>query len=239
MSIDYNGPVCGCGKRGCIEALAAGPAIGSNPILRHPGPGWPAGPAGSGWPSPRWPHTAFWGHHLAEQFGGLPVDRQFGLQLSDPPPRRNQLSLVPAGDPGHLPAAGQVLPPPRIDHLRADLQVIRDLGYRPAGGYQAGHLAAELRRIASGHCDLHGGTGWLIIQQPGSGKRRAHHRLVVIPTVSPLRLSKVLVTAESSAGRSTTHSGTCGCRKPTRPGDIRESRPRRARAAGPGTDRDP
>jgi glucokinase len=27
VSIDYHGPVCGCGKRGCIEALAAGPAI--------------------------------------------------------------------------------------------------------------------------------------------------------------------------------------------------------------------
>lgn len=27
VSIDYNGPVCSCGKRGCIEALAAGPAI--------------------------------------------------------------------------------------------------------------------------------------------------------------------------------------------------------------------
>lgn len=28
MSIDYRGPLCGCGKRGCIETLAAGPAIG-------------------------------------------------------------------------------------------------------------------------------------------------------------------------------------------------------------------
>ncbi len=28
MSIDYQGPLCGCGKRGCIETLAAGPAIG-------------------------------------------------------------------------------------------------------------------------------------------------------------------------------------------------------------------
>jgi len=27
LSIDYNGPRCGCGKRGCIEILAAGPAI--------------------------------------------------------------------------------------------------------------------------------------------------------------------------------------------------------------------
>ena len=29
MSIDYRGPYCGCGKRGCIEVLAAGPAIGA------------------------------------------------------------------------------------------------------------------------------------------------------------------------------------------------------------------
>lgn len=27
VSIDYQGPRCGCGKRGCIEALAAGPAM--------------------------------------------------------------------------------------------------------------------------------------------------------------------------------------------------------------------
>jgi glucokinase len=29
MSIDYRGPVCYCGKPGCIEILAAGPAIGA------------------------------------------------------------------------------------------------------------------------------------------------------------------------------------------------------------------
>lgn len=29
VSIDYRGPVCNCGKRGCIEVLAAGPAIGA------------------------------------------------------------------------------------------------------------------------------------------------------------------------------------------------------------------
>ena len=27
VTIDYNGPRCGCGKRGCIEALCSGPAI--------------------------------------------------------------------------------------------------------------------------------------------------------------------------------------------------------------------
>ena len=29
VSIDYRGPACNCGKRGCIEALASGPAIGA------------------------------------------------------------------------------------------------------------------------------------------------------------------------------------------------------------------
>jgi glucokinase len=29
VSIDYRGPICGCGKPGCIEILAAGPAIGA------------------------------------------------------------------------------------------------------------------------------------------------------------------------------------------------------------------
>jgi len=27
MTIDYNGPACGCGNRGCLEAYASGPAI--------------------------------------------------------------------------------------------------------------------------------------------------------------------------------------------------------------------
>jgi len=29
VTIDYHGPICKCGKRGCIEILAAGPAIGA------------------------------------------------------------------------------------------------------------------------------------------------------------------------------------------------------------------
>ena len=34
VTIDYHGPVCGCGKRGCIEALASGPAIARRAQLR-------------------------------------------------------------------------------------------------------------------------------------------------------------------------------------------------------------
>ncbi len=34
VSIDYNGPQCGCGKRGCIEALCSGPAIARRARMR-------------------------------------------------------------------------------------------------------------------------------------------------------------------------------------------------------------
>lgn len=34
VTIDYRGPVCACGKRGCIETLAAGPAIGARARAR-------------------------------------------------------------------------------------------------------------------------------------------------------------------------------------------------------------
>ena len=37
MSIDYRGPLCSCGKRGCIEAHAAGPAIGARARIRLAG----------------------------------------------------------------------------------------------------------------------------------------------------------------------------------------------------------
>jgi glucokinase len=34
VSIDYNGPECGCGKRGCIEALCSGPAIARRAVSK-------------------------------------------------------------------------------------------------------------------------------------------------------------------------------------------------------------
>ncbi|MGC1187285.1 MAG: ROK family protein [Candidatus Acidiferrales bacterium] len=39
MTIDYRGPVCACGKRGCIETLAAGPAIASRARQKIPAAG--------------------------------------------------------------------------------------------------------------------------------------------------------------------------------------------------------
>jgi glucokinase len=35
LGIDINGPLCNCGKRGCIEALAAGPAIARRARQKH------------------------------------------------------------------------------------------------------------------------------------------------------------------------------------------------------------
>jgi len=37
QSIDYRGPICGCGKHGCIEILAAGPAIGARARAKFAG----------------------------------------------------------------------------------------------------------------------------------------------------------------------------------------------------------
>jgi glucokinase len=45
VTIDYKGPKCGCGKRGCIEALAAGPAIARRAQARLTG----CLPGGAGW----------------------------------------------------------------------------------------------------------------------------------------------------------------------------------------------
>jgi glucokinase len=39
VSIDYNGPRCGCGKRGCIEVLCSGPAIAQRARDRLAQPG--------------------------------------------------------------------------------------------------------------------------------------------------------------------------------------------------------
>ena len=52
MTIDYRGPRCACGKYGCIEALAAGPAI----ALR----------AQSNWPGRRLAHRSNWPARLEQ-----------------------------------------------------------------------------------------------------------------------------------------------------------------------------
>jgi hypothetical protein len=95
-------------------------------------------------------------HHIAEQLRGPAVNRQLVLQLGDPLPRRHQLGVISAGDARHLAAVDQLLPPPRVNHLRADLQVIRDLSDGTACCYQIENLPAELRRVTPRHNILQG-----------------------------------------------------------------------------------
>jgi hypothetical protein len=84
------------------------------------------------------------------------VDRQLVLQLSDPLARGDQLGMVAASHAGDLAAVDQLLPPPGVDHLGADVQVIGDLRDWPASGHQIQDLPPELRRVPLGHNTLLG-----------------------------------------------------------------------------------
>jgi hypothetical protein len=75
------------------------------------------------------------------------VDRQLALQLGYPLTRRDQLGLIAAGQSRNLAGVDQLLPPPRVDDLRADVQVLRHLRDRLAGLYQIQDLPPELSRI--------------------------------------------------------------------------------------------
>jgi hypothetical protein len=74
-----------------------------------------------------------------------------GRSTGDPLPRGHQLRVAGAGDARHLAAVDQLLSPPRLEGLRADLQVVRDLSDRPPGSCQIENLLAELRRVAPRH----------------------------------------------------------------------------------------
>ena len=64
--------------------------------------------------------------------------------------------MVAADQARHLVAVDQLLPPPNINHLGADLQVMCDLRDRTAGSDQVQDFASELRRVRLRHLGLHG-----------------------------------------------------------------------------------
>jgi hypothetical protein len=84
------------------------------------------------------------------------MDGQLVLQLRDPFPCGHQLRMIGAGHAWHLAAVYQLLPPPGIDHLRADLQIIGNLSDRAASGDQVQDFPAELGRVSPRHNILHG-----------------------------------------------------------------------------------
>ena len=88
-----------------------------------------------------------WGHHLPDQLAGPPVDGQLGLQLRDPALGHGQLGLLRAAQARFETLNDAVLPTPRVDRLRADPEIARDVDDRPASRDQIEHLAPELRGI--------------------------------------------------------------------------------------------
>lgn len=82
------------------------------------------------------------------------MDGQLILQPGDPLAGGHQLTMIAAGHAGHLAAAGQLPPPPGINHLGADLQIMRDLRDRPPRSHQIQHFPAEPRRVTSRHNTL-------------------------------------------------------------------------------------
>jgi hypothetical protein len=57
---------------------------------------------------------------------------------------------------GRAPSADQLLPPPGIDRLGTDLQIMRDLSDGPPGGDQVQDLPAEFCRVTPRRNVLHG-----------------------------------------------------------------------------------
>src|SRR6266511_5011585 len=79
-------------------------------------------------PSRRSPRTAFWAHRLLQQLGRAPMHRELGLELLDPTSRCAQLLALARAQPRQLAAIDQLLTPPAVDRLIADLEQARNLG---------------------------------------------------------------------------------------------------------------
>src|SRR5579883_3100362 len=72
---------------------------------------------------------------------------QLRLELLDPPASRPQLLPLLRAQPRQLAPINQLLPPPAIDRLVADLQQPRDLPHRPPGRDQIQRPPTKLSRI--------------------------------------------------------------------------------------------
>src|SRR5262245_55555409 len=96
--------------------------------------------------------------------------------------------MIGAGHAWDLAAVDQLLPPPRIDSLRTDLQVKGDLGHWPARGHQIQDLPPELCRIALRHTVLHG-----LLYEGSSSNPTPENRGTSEPPETPGRFNRTSV----------------------------------------------
>jgi hypothetical protein len=139
----------GLGEQRVADAAGRGRAASTrrNPTPTRPGRGRPSAPTVLRWPSPRWPRTAFWGHHLPQQLRGPPMHRQLGLQGGDPPPGDLQFGLLCGGQSRLEPLVDAVLPAPGVDRLITDAQRLAT----SATGRPDSTRSSTLRRNSAGY----------------------------------------------------------------------------------------
>ncbi len=136
---------------------AAGRATRHSPTPRPRAPGRPPRP---GIPSAAitWTARYFLVRDTTSRVSSIArwVARSWSLQLGDPLLGPCRLCLLAAGQSRFDAAVDALPPPPGIDRLITDAQVMCDLGHRSTGLDQAQNLAPELRRIpTSSHTTLH------------------------------------------------------------------------------------
>ena len=112
----------------------------------------PAIPAGQ---SPRRPRTCFWAGGPFQQLRRLPVDNEFLLELSDPPPRRSQFSPLRRREPWLDAAVDALLSPPVIHGLVADPEILGDVRDPAAARDEVKDAPTKLRWVTpSSHAVL-------------------------------------------------------------------------------------
>jgi hypothetical protein len=104
------------------------------------------------------------------------VDLEFGFQLGDTPPGRNQLGEISRSHAGDLAAVDEFLAAPVVDRLVADLKIVDQLRDGTACPQQIKHLATELGRVSPRHVSPQRGRG-MEVNQPESVEPGEHHFL--------------------------------------------------------------
>jgi hypothetical protein len=105
------------------------------------------------------------------------MDRQFGIELGDPPAAATSSALSALLVPDSWPVSIMFLAPPCVDRLVADVEIRCDLRDATAGCEQAEHLPPGLRRVLPGHGERSSELlGSVIIQQPDP-ERAGEHQL--------------------------------------------------------------
>lgn len=91
---------------------------------------------------------------LEEHLVDLPGDREFGLELADPPLRGCELHLPLSAQPRRLTAVDALLLQPAIDHGLAHPERLGQLRDPRAHSRELHDLLTHLDSIPTGHCFL-------------------------------------------------------------------------------------